>query len=201
MSVTIGILGLQGDIAENISACRQALGGSGSVVRAETAREIAQLDGLVIPGGESTTIGQMSKAGGALGAAEDRIRSGMPALGICAGMVLLAKGARDRTVGETDQALLGLLDIQVERNSFGRQRQSFEALADMPALGIRGFRCVFIRAPAVLSAGPEVEVIARYRDKAVAVKQGCMLATAFHPELTPDASVHGHFADMVKAAS
>lgn len=201
--VTIGVLGVQGDVAENVSATRRAMeemNQPGDVVPVAGADIIPELDGIILPGGESTTIGQMSRSGNILKALSGRIESGMPAFGICAGMVLLAKSARDRVVGETGQALLGLLDAEVERNSFGRQRQSFERDVDIEPLGISGFRCVFIRAPSVAGSGPGVGVLASLDGRTVAVNQGNILATAFHPELTQDMALHRHFVGMVQAA-
>lgn len=201
--ITIGVLALQGDVVENLAATRKAmeeLAQPGDVVTVLNTRDVSELDGLVIPGGESTTIGQMALEGGALEAIKERIRSGMPALGICAGMVLLSKSARDRTVGDTGQALLGLLDVRVERNSFGRQRQSFESQLDIEQFEKPSFRGIFIRAPSILDVAPGVTVLARLDGRIVAVKQGSVLATAFHPELASDTALHRHFIEMVQAA-
>ncbi len=201
--ITVGVLGLQGDVAENVSSIRQALddaGRAGNVIPVKTSQDVACIDGLVIPGGESTTIGLMSMLGGMLESVRDRILSGVPAFGICAGMVLLSKSTRDLVVGETNQALLGILDVDVERNSFGRQRQSFERQVDMTTAGIPSFTGVFIRAPSVVRAGPTVAILAELDGRTVAVKQENMLATAFHPELTADVALHRYFVDMIPAA-
>ncbi len=201
--ITVGVLGLQGDVAENVSSIRQALddaGRAGNVIPVKTSQDVVRIDGLVIPGGESTTIGRMSMLGGMLESVRDRILSGVPVFGICAGMVLLSKNTRDLVVGETNQALLGILDVDVERNSFGRQRQSFERQVDMTTAGIPSFTGVFIRAPSVVRAGPTVAILAELDGRTVAVKQENMLATAFHPELTADVALHRYFVDMIPAA-
>ena len=128
MSLTLGVLSIQGDVLENILAVKaaiDALGIDGTVTSVKTPDEISKVDGLVIPGGESTTIGRLSVANGALKILKEKIDQGMPVLGICAGMILLSKTAQDKVVGNIDQPLLDILDIKLERNSFGRQRESF----------------------------------------------------------------------------
>ena len=130
MSLNLGVLSIQGDVQENLLSTRAAideLGIDGKVTTVKTPDEISQLDGLIIPGGESTTIGQLSLVNGSLKALKEKIENGMPVLGICAGMILLSRTADDRVVGKTEQPLLDILDIKVERNSFGRQQDSFEA--------------------------------------------------------------------------
>jgi 5'-phosphate synthase pdxT subunit len=125
------------------------------------------------------------------------VYGGMPLLGTCAGLILLAKKTYDRVVGETSQPLLSVMDVVVERNAFGRQRESFEADLDIPALGEKRFRGVFIRAPAIRETGPQVEVLSKLNDVTVAVKQHSMIGTAFHPELTEDTRLHQFFIDIV----
>lgn len=230
--VRIGVLSVQGDVAENVAAVSSALKAprgfeDDSVLQVKTAGEIARLDGLVIPGGESTTIGRLSAAGGVLDAIRERINGdGMPVLGICAGLIMLARSADDRTVGRLDgQQLLGVLDVEVQRNAFGRQRQSFETKLDIRPLAISNFKGVFIRAPVVRGTGPDVEVLCElppgvgddgggdYNDngdaapdaggdgprrKIVAVRKGDIIGTAFHPELSGDFSIHQHFVDAVR---
>ncbi len=120
----------------------------------------------------------------------------MSVFGICAGLILLSKEAKDRIVGATDQPLLELLDVQVERNSFGRQKESFEANVEMNSLNIPKFNGVFIRAPTIIEVGDKVETISKFNDEIIAVKQDNILATAFHPELTSDVSVHKYFLNM-----
>ena len=204
MSVNIGVLGMQGDVAENIAATRSALGQAGmkGIVRqVKTPSEISNLDGLIIPGGESTMIGQMSLVNGAIKTIKDKIQKGMPVFGICAGLILLSKNAKDRVVGKMDQPLLELLDVRVERNSFGRQRDSFEAEISAQQLGITRSRGVFIRAPSIEGIGKGVQTVSKFNEKVVAVKQGNILGVAFHPELTTDPSWHKYFVSMIKPTS
>ena len=202
MSVNIGVLGLQGDVAENIIATRTAmsnLGIKGMVKQVKTPDEISALDGLIIPGGESTMIGQMSLVNGALKVIKEKIQAGMPVFGICAGLILLSKNAKDRIVGKMDQPLLNLLDVRVERNAFGRQKDSFEAEISAQPIGIPKTKGVFIRAPSIEDMGEDVQVVSKFNEKVVAVKQGNILAVSFHPELTHDVSMHKHFVSMIKS--
>ena len=201
MSLTVGILAIQGDVYENIASTERAikeLGVEGSVVGVKTPEDISKLDGLIIPGGESTTIGQLSLVNSSLKIIKEKIEQGMPVLGICAGMIMLSKTANDRVVGKTDQPLLDLLDIKLERNSFGRQKESFEANISMDSIDIPKFNGVFIRAPSVSDTGSGVEVLAKFNDKIVAVKKGTMLGVAFHPELTEDVALHKYFINLIK---
>jgi len=196
----IGILALQGDVAENFVSTMMAmneLGIDGSVSQVKTPDQISAVDGLIVPGGESTMMGQLSMVNGAMNALKERIESGMPVLGICAGMILLAKNSKDRVVGSTKQPLLDVLDVEIERNSFGRQKDSFEAEVSLDAMGIPSFQGVFIRAPAVLRTGSGVETLGKFNEKIIAVKQGNILATSFHPELTREDSLHKQFVKMV----
>jgi len=202
--IKVGVLSLQGDVAENIASTKTALSEldkTGTVIEIKTPEQISELDGLIIPGGESTMIGQLSLINGSLKKIKEKIEAGMPVLGICAGLILLSKKAKDRVVGDIDQPLLDLLDVQVERNSFGRQRDSFEAEISMDSLNIPKFNGVFIRAPSISEVGENAEVISKFNEKIVAVKQGNMLATAFHPELTQDVSLHKYFVNMIKHAN
>ncbi|MEC4848698.1 MAG: pyridoxal 5'-phosphate synthase glutaminase subunit PdxT [Nitrosarchaeum sp.] len=201
MSLTVGVLAIQGDVHENIISTQRAikeLGVEGSVVGVKTSEEISKLDGLIIPGGESTTIGQLSLVNSSLKIIKEKIAQGMPVLGICAGMIMLSKTANDRVVGKTDQPLLDLLDIKLERNSFGRQKESFEANISMNSIDIPKFNGVFIRAPSVSDTGSGVEVLSKFNEKIVAVKKGNMLGVAFHPELTEDVSLHKYFINLIK---
>jgi 5'-phosphate synthase pdxT subunit len=201
MSLNIGILGMQGDVAENISATRTALGKlglKGNVKQVKTPDQISKLDGLIIPGGESTMIGQMSLVNGAIKVIKEKIQSGMPVFGICAGLILLSKNVKDKVVGKTDQPLLDLLDVTVERNSFGRQRDSFEAEISAQPIGIQRSRGIFIRAPSIENLGKDVQAVSKFNEKIVAVKQNNILATSFHPELTSDISWHKYFVSMIK---
>jgi 5'-phosphate synthase pdxT subunit len=186
--VRVGVLALQGAFIEHERILRR-LGAETVQVRLPAALE--GLDGLIIPGGESTTIGQVAGRWGLLEPMRAFARSGRPVWGTCAGMILLAKEAVDGVPG---QPLLGLMDIAVRRNAFGRQVDSFEADLAVPALGEPPFHAVFIRAPLVERVGKGVEVLARLEDgTAVAVRQRNLLATAFHPELTDDDRFHRYF--------
>ena len=188
----VGVLALQGDVREHARAI-EASDADFLAVRREA--ELSKVDGLVLPGGESTTMSRLLETFELLEPVRERLRGGMPAYGSCAGMILLAAQVLD---GRPDQHQLGGLDITVRRNAFGRQVDSFEE--DLELTGVEGgpVHAVFIRAPWVESASPEVEVLARVPEvpgagaaagRIVAVRQGSMLATAFHPELTGDTSV------------
>lgn len=195
---TIGVLALQGDVREHRVALEAA--GAG-VVLVRRPEELAAVDGLVLPGGESTTIDKLTAAFGLRGPIRSRIAEGMPVYGSCAGMILLA----DRIVdGHPDQQTLGGLDITVRRNAFGRQVDSYET--DLEVRGVDGgpVRAVFIRAPWVEKCGPEVEVLAsvtaKGEDRPVVVRQGGLLASSFHPEVTGDHRLHAAFVEMAAGA-
>ena len=199
--LNIGVLAIQGDVAENIMATKMAmdeLGIEGIVNEIKNPEQIADLDGLIIPGGESTVIGTLSLVNGSLKKIKEKIASGMPVFGICAGLILLSKKAKDRVLGDMEQPLLDFLDVKIERNSFGRQRDSFESEISMEKIGIPKFHGVFIRAPSIVETGHNVEVISKFNEKIVAVKQGKILGTSFHPELTDDLSLHKYFVNLVK---
>jgi len=201
--LNIGVLSIQGDVSENVSSTQDALNEfceKGTVSTVKTPEQIAKVDGLIIPGGESTMIGQLSLVNGSLKKIKEKIEEGMPVLGICAGLILLSKDAKDRVMGEIDQPLLNLLDVQVERNSFGRQKDSFETEIEMDSINIPKFNGIFIRAPSITEAGEKVETISKFNEKIVAVKQDNMLGTAFHPELSSDISIHRYFVNMIKQA-
>ena len=192
---------MQGDVEENLGAARQALSEmdvSGEVIQVKTPSAVSAVDAIIIPGGESTTIGRLSMAGDTLAALKERLNSGMPALGICAGLILLSSQVYDRRMGSTGQPLLGVLDVRLERNSFGRQRRSFEMDIDMEPLGITGFRGVFIRAPSVTAVSPEVEVLASVDGRVVAVRRGGIVGTSFHPELSGNAALHRNLVDAAR---
>ena len=200
-SLTVGVLSIQGDVEENVLSTKTAvdeLGIDVKVVEVKTPDEISSLDGLIIPGGESTTIGELSLANGSLKVLKEKIENGMPTLGICAGMIMLSKTASDRTVGKTNQPLLEILDITLERNSFGRQKQSFEADVSLDSISISKFNGVFIRAPSVSDVGSDVEVLSKFNEKIVAVKKGNVIGTSFHPELTQDVSLHKYFVSLIQ---
>ncbi len=194
-------MAIQGDVQENILSTKKALddlGIDGNVTDVKTADEVKKLDGLIIPGGESTTIGQLSLVNSSLRVIKEKIEGGMPVFGICAGLILLAKTANDRVVGKTNQPLLELLEIKIERSSFGRQRESFEAEVAMESINIPQFRGVFIRAPSISEVSSDVEVLAKFNEKIVAIKKGNIIGTSFHPELTSDVSLHKYFVNLVK---
>ncbi|MGY5149476.1 MAG: pyridoxal 5'-phosphate synthase glutaminase subunit PdxT [Candidatus Nitrosopumilus sp. bin_68KS] len=202
MSLNVGVLSIQGDVQENLLSAKTALnelGLDGKVSDVKTPEEISQLDGLIIPGGESTTIGQLSFVNGSLKVLKEKIENGMPVLGICAGMIMLSNTASDRVMGKTDQPLLNILDIKLERNSFGRQKESFESDISLDPIDIPKFNGVFIRAPSVSDVGSDVEVLSKFNDRIVAIKKGNVIGTAFHPELTTDTSVHKYFINLVKS--
>jgi pyridoxal 5'-phosphate synthase pdxT subunit len=193
----IGVLALQGDVAEHLHALR-AVGARGVPVRRPD--ELDMVDGLIIPGGESTTIWKLAVAFDLAEPLRKRVSSGMPAFGSCAGMILLATRL---VASASGQETLGAIDMTVRRNAFGRQAESFECDIVLHGVGGPGYRAVFIRAPWVEEAGDDVEVLATEpgTGRIVAVRQGPALATAFHPELTPDRRIHGLFVDMVRERS
>ncbi len=198
--LNIGVLALQGDVEENIISTKEALAQlneTGTVFPVKTPEQIAKLDGLILPGGESTMIGELSLVNGSLKKIKEKIEKGMPVFGICAGLILLSKDTQDRIVGKTNQPLLEQLEIGIERNSFGRQHESFEAEISMDGIQIPKFNGVFIRAPAVLEIGEGVEIISKLDEKIIAVKKDNILATSFHPELTSDCSMHKYFVNMI----
>jgi pyridoxal 5'-phosphate synthase pdxT subunit len=203
-SCTIGVLALQGDVREHVGVLAHL---GARVVRVRLPEELEACDGLVIPGGESTTMAKLARTFGLFEPLRKRIRGGMPAFGTCAGMILLADRVED---GAPDQETLGGLDITVRRNAFGRQVQSFEG--DLEFAGLDGqVHAVFIRAPWVEQIGPDVEVLARVdagpevepgaAGRIVAVRQGHLMATSFHPEVDSDGRVHQVFVDLVVSAS
>jgi pyridoxal 5'-phosphate synthase pdxT subunit len=199
--ISIGVLAVQGDVAENIMAAKMALedlGLEGIVSEVKTPEQISDLDGLIIPGGESTVIGTLSMVNGSLKKIKEKIAAGMPVFGICAGMIMLSKKAKDRVLGDMDQPLLDFLDVKIERNAFGRQKDSFESDISIDKIGISKFPGVFIRAPSILETGKDVEVLSKFNEKIIAVKQGNILGTSFHPELTGDLALHKYFVNLIK---
>jgi 5'-phosphate synthase pdxT subunit len=200
--VTIGVLGLQGDIEENVAATNQALQElriNGNVEMVRYPEEIERIDSLILPGGESTVQSSLVAIQRSMPVIKKRISEGMPVLGTCAGMIMLSKRAYDRIVGDTKQKLIGDLDIVIERNAFGRQNDSFEANLSLSILGNEAFKGVFIRAPAVSEVGKDVEVIGKLNNKIVAVKQKNIIGTSFHPELSGDFRMHRHLINMALA--
>jgi len=198
-SVIIGVLGFQGDIEENVAATKDALHDlqvEGSIELVRYPEEAEKVDGLILPGGESTVQSTLAAIQRSLPVIKKRISEGMPVLGTCAGMIMLSRRAFDRVIGDTKQNLIGNLDVVIERNAFGRQGDSFEADLDIGMLGKEAFKGVFIRAPAVSEVGKDVEVIAKLNNKIVAVKQKNIIGTSFHPELSGDSRMHSHFVKM-----
>jgi 5'-phosphate synthase pdxT subunit len=190
--VKIGVLALQGAVAEHIRSI-ESCGVTGTVVKRR--EQLADVDGLIIPGGESTTIGKLMRTYGFMDAIHSFAAEKKPVFGTCAGLIVLA----DRITGQ-EETHLGLMDITVARNAFGRQRESFEIDLAMKEWS-RPVRAVFIRAPLIENAGSEVEVLATYKDGIVAVRQGHLLGASFHPELTDDNSMHAYFVEMVRQYS
>ena len=189
----VGVLALQGDTREHLAALREA-GAQTSTVRRRD--ELDAVDALVIPGGESTTISLLLRELDLLEPLRQRLAAGMPAYGSCAGMILLAGEILDAGEPGREASALGAIDMTVRRNAFGRQVDSFEG--DIDFTGLDGpVHAVFIRAPWVERVGPEVQVLARTGEHIVAVRQGAVLATAFHPEVTGDRRVHKFFVDIV----
>ncbi|MFC9592534.1 pyridoxal 5'-phosphate synthase glutaminase subunit PdxT [Streptomyces sp. NPDC056944] len=188
----IGVLALQGDVREHLIALAAADAVARPVRRPE---ELAEVDGLVIPGGESTTISKLADLFGLMEPLRERIAGGMPVYGTCAGLIMLADKILDPRSG---QETFGGIDMIVRRNAFGRQNESFEAGVTVAGIDtpVEG---VFIRAPWVESVGAEVEILAEHGGHIVAVRQGRALATSFHPELTGDHRIHELFVDMVRA--
>lgn len=188
----IGVLALQGDVEEHLAALRRAGAEARSV---KTREQLEGLDGLVVPGGESTTVMKLLERFGMDATIVERVKRGMPLWGTCMGMIVAA-----RDVADTGQPTLGLLDVTVRRNAFGRQIESAEVDLSIPALGTAPFPAIFIRAPWIERLGPHVELLASRDGHGVMVREGNVLGTSFHPELTGDERVHEYFLAMVDAS-
>jgi len=189
----IGVLALQGDFREHLKMLRDI---GIDTVEVRLPGDLAECDGLIIPGGESTTIGKLLVQFDLLEPLRHRARDGYPIYGTCAGAIVLASRVAGRGV---DQPLIGVLDVSIQRNAFGRQVASFEASVPISALGDQPYHAVFIRAPVIQDVGPAVEVLGRLDDGTiVAARQGNLLATSFHPELTEDGRLHRYFASVVE---
>jgi len=186
----IAVVAMQGDFDKHIQMLTRL---GAEAYPARTSAEIARAEGIVLPGGESTTIGKLLARYGVDEAIKAAAGQGKAIYGTCAGLILLAREIAAGTGERGGQPTLGLLDIVVARNAFGRQRDSFEAALDIPVLGPEPLRTVFIRAPYIVEAGPAVEVLAAYEGKGVFVRQGNILGSAFHPELTDDDRAHRLF--------
>jgi pyridoxal 5'-phosphate synthase pdxT subunit len=202
MSLRIGVLAVQGAVSEHTAALERAAANLDVDVEVIAVRTLAELDsvtGLVMPGGESTTMSRLLRSTNMQTSLQSRARAGeLAVFGTCAGMILLASRAH-HDVANKDIELLDLLDATVDRNAFGRQRDSFEAVVDVDGIG--PMPAVFIRAPSFEEVGSDVEVLARCQDRIVAARAGNVLAAAFHPELTPDTRLHEMFISMANAPS
>jgi pyridoxal 5'-phosphate synthase pdxT subunit len=184
----IGVLALQGDFREHRAALARL---GASTIEVRHAGDLARLDGLVIPGGESPTIGKLMREYGLVEAVKRFAAAGAPVYGSCAGLIVMASA-----IVEGDQPVLGIIDIVARRNAFGRQVHSFEADLDVATLGPRPMKGIFIRAPWIEHAGPGVRVLAEHGGHGVAAEQGRVMVTAFHPELTDDTRVHARFLEL-----
>lgn len=196
----IGVIGFQGAVAEHMRSTERAMQDLGIKGRAIWLRESSQLpevDGLIIPGGESTTIGRLISNAGMFEEIKEMGEEGTPILGTCAGLILLAEEG-GKEIEKTDQPLLKLMNMEVIRNAFGRQKESFETELKLPVLGEDPFPGVFIRAPAIKRVWGEADSIGRYNDRTVAAEQENLLAMAFHPELTSDLRVHQYYLKKVE---
>ncbi|MBN1409825.1 MAG: pyridoxal 5'-phosphate synthase glutaminase subunit PdxT [Spirochaetales bacterium] len=185
----IGVLALQGDFEKHFSMIRKA----GAVpLKIRSIDDLEYIDGLIIPGGESTTIGKLLKRFNLLPHLKEKIGDGLPVFGTCAGMILLA-----REITGSDQLRIGAMDITVTRNAYGSQVDSFEADVNVPGISAEPVRAVFIRAPIVTDFSPEVKVLARFEDRPVLIRQDKLLASSFHPELTDNDAIHRYFLSMI----
>lgn len=196
----IGVLALQGDVEENIKATTDALRElnlKGKVISVRYPDEILKVDGLIIPGGESTVMGLLlSIKNGLLDSITKVLQNRIPIMGTCAGMIVLAKKSYDKVVGNKKQLLLGALDIEIERNSFGRQYDSFESTLEISGIG-NDFKGIFIRAPTVISTGSRVQILSKFDGKIVAVQEENIIGTSFHPELSGDNRMHRMFIELI----
>ncbi len=192
----IGVIAIQGNVEEHVNAMHCALrqeGREAEVVKVKHKGIVPSCDALIIPGGESTTLGRLMERGGISSEIKKAAHAGIPIMGTCAGLVLLAKHG-DEQVEKTRQPLLELMDIKVNRNAFGRQRESFECLVEFKG---SPFNAVFIRAPCITGAGRDVEILSKCNGSIVAARQKNLLALAFHPELTYDLRIHQYFLKMI----
>jgi 5'-phosphate synthase pdxT subunit len=198
-TMRIAVIAIQGNVEEHIESAHKAMedmGIRGEVLPVRHSGTIPTCDAIILPGGESTTLGRLMAREGIDIEIKEAAAAGKPIMGTCAGLVLLAKDGGEQ-VKRTGQKLLGLMDISVDRNAFGGQRESFEIPLEISILD-SPYNVVFIRAPVITRVGPDVEVLASFNDKIVAARQGNILGLAFHPELTDDLRIHCYFLGMVK---
>lgn len=191
-TTTIGVLALQGDVAEHLAALARA---GAAAVAVKSRDDLGRVDGLIVPGGESTTVMKLLERFELAEPIKARVAAGMPLWGTCMGMIVAA-----HDVAGLDQPTLDLIDVTVRRNAFGRQNESTEVALQIPALGSEPFPAIFIRAPWIERAGPSVEVLAERDGHGVMVRSGNVLGTSFHPELSGDARVHAYFRKLVDEA-
>lgn len=199
MGMRIGVIAIQGNIEEHVNAIMKALEQSkrrGDILKIKHRGIVPMCDALIIPGGESTTLGRLMEIEGISSEIKKVSQTDIPIMGTCAGLVLLAKRG-DEQVEKTKQPILELMDISVNRNAFGRQKESFESPVDFKGLA-SPFNAVFIRAPCITECGKDVEILSRYNGSIVAARQKNMLALAFHPELTDDLRIHHYFLRMLE---
>lgn len=192
--MVIGILSLQGAVKEHIDILKKCRVDTGEI---KNVNQLENIDGLIIPGGESTAISCLMTKYGFVEKLKEIARGGMPILGTCTGLILLSKEILD---GERGQKTLELMDITTQRNAFGRQTESFEAPLNINILGKAPFPGVFIRAPIITRAGNEVEILAEFEGKIVGVRQRNLVGISFHPELTQDTRFHNFFIDIVRGS-
>ena len=191
MSRVVGVLALQGAFEAHQHVLRDL---GVETVQVRTSSDLELVDALVMPGGESTTMSHLLQTSGLFGAIDARLKQGMPVFGTCAGMILLAKGVLD---GRSDQRSFGAIDIDVKRNAYGRQIDSFETDISLVGL-VEDFHAVFIRAPQIARIGEDVTVLARHNDNAILARQGSVMVASFHPELTNDARIHSMFIGLLQ---
>lgn len=195
----IAVVGVQGAVEEHVLITKKAmkkLGIDGEVVPTRKKGVVEKSDGVIIPGGESTTISRLIWKDSIAKEVIEKAEEGKPVMGTCAGLILLSKHG-DEQVEKTKTKLLGLLDVWIKRNAFGRQRESFEVNLNVKNIGL--FPAVFIRAPAIVKVGENVEVLAKFEDYIVGVQQGNILGFAFHPELTNDTRIHEYFLKLAES--
>jgi 5'-phosphate synthase pdxT subunit len=188
----VGVLALQGDVVEHIAALERA---GANAIAVKNADQLGRVDGLIVPGGESTTVMKLLDRFGLSQPIVDRVRAGMPFWGTCMGLIVAA-----HDVAGLPQATLDLIDVTVRRNAFGRQNESAEIDLQVPVLGEKPFPAIFIRAPWIERAGPQVELLAERDGHGVMARQGNVLGTSFHPELGSDPRVHRYFLEMIGPA-